>query len=64
MRYSEIKEKLAGAIYRELEPIQKRRAELEKDPEYVDRVIREGAEKARKVAQETVAEVREKMGLR
>ncbi|OGH17140.1 MAG: tryptophan--tRNA ligase [Candidatus Levybacteria bacterium RIFCSPHIGHO2_02_FULL_40_18] len=64
VRYSEIKEKLAGAIYRELEPIQKRRAELEKDPEYVDRVIREGAEKARKVAQETVAEVREKMGLR
>src|SRR3989338_7760254 len=63
VRYSEIKEQLSAAIFKELEPIQKRRAELEKDTEYVDRVIREGAEKARKVARETVKEVREKMGL-
>src|SRR3989338_4927350 len=63
VRYSEIKEQLSEAIFKELEPIQKRRAELEKDTEYVDRVIREGAEKARKVARETVKEVREKMGL-
>lgn len=63
VRYSEIKEQLSQAIFKELEPIQKRRAELEKDPEYVDKVIREGAEKARKVASETVREVRQKMGL-
>ncbi len=61
--YSELKEELAKAIYKELEPIQKRRAELEKNPEYVDKVLKEGAEKARKVAGETVAEVKEKMGL-
>lgn len=63
IRYSEIKKELSEVIYRELEPIQKRRAELEADSDYVDRVITEGAEKARKVASETVAQVKEKMGL-
>lgn len=63
VRYSEIKEQLSKAIFAELEPIQKRRAKLEKDTEYVDRVINEGNEKARRVAQKTLAEVREKMGL-
>lgn len=63
VKYSELKEELAKAIYKELEPIQKRRAELEKNPEYVDRVLKEGAEKARKVAQKTLSEVEEKMGL-
>ena len=37
--------------------------ELENNPEYVDKVIAEGAEKARKIASETVKEVKEKMGL-
>lgn len=63
IKYSELKEELAQAIYKELEPIQKRRTELEKNPEYVDKVLQEGAAKARKVAQKTVEEVREKMGL-
>ena len=63
VRYGEIKSKLAEAIFKELEPIQVRREELEADPMFVDRVIAEGAEKARKVASETVREVREKMGL-
>ncbi|KKR63498.1 MAG: Tryptophanyl-tRNA synthetase [Candidatus Woesebacteria bacterium GW2011_GWA1_40_45] len=61
--YSELKEELAKAIYKELQPIQKKRVELEKNPEYVDKVLKDGAEKARKVAQETVKEVRKKMGL-
>ncbi|HVZ66803.1 MAG TPA: tryptophan--tRNA ligase [Patescibacteria group bacterium] len=63
IRYGDLKNSLAEAIFRELEPIQKRRAELEADPEYVDKVIREGAEKAREVASATVREVKEKMGL-
>ena len=58
-----MKEELAKAIYKELQPIQKKRVELEKNPEYVDKVLKDGAEKARKVAQETVKEVRKKMGL-
>jgi tryptophanyl-tRNA synthetase len=63
IRYGELKQYLAQAIFAELEPFQIRRAELEKDTRYVDRVIKEGAEKARAIAQETVAEVKEKMGL-
>ncbi|HVT01542.1 MAG TPA: tryptophan--tRNA ligase [Patescibacteria group bacterium] len=63
IRYGDLKSELAEAIYAELEPIQKRRAELEANPEYVDKVIREGAEKARVVASQTVREVKEKMGL-
>ena len=64
IRYGELKEELAEAIYKELEPIQKRRKELENKPEYVDKVIKKGAEKARKIAQETLKEVKEAMGLR
>lgn len=64
VRYGDIKQELSECIFRELQPIQERRRELVNNPEYVDRVILEGAEKARKLAQETVNEVREKMGLR
>lgn len=63
IRYSELKDELSEAIFKELEPIQVRRKELEADPEFIDRVIQEGAEKARSVAKKTVAEVRQKMGL-
>lgn len=63
VRYGDIKNDLSEAIFAELEPIQKKRLELEKTSEYVDRVVHEGAEKARKVAQDTISEVRQKMGL-
>ena len=63
IRYGDLKKELADAIYRELKPIQMRREELEHKTSYVDEVIKNGAEKARKIAQETVSEVKEKMGL-
>lgn len=63
IKYSGLKEDLAEAIYKELEPIQARRKELEGKPEYVDKVLKEGAAKARKVAEATVSEVRKVMGL-
>ena len=63
IRYKKMKEELAGTIFKELEPIQKKRKDLEKKPEYVDKIIKEGAEKARKIARETLKEVKEKMGL-
>lgn len=63
IRYSDLKEGLAEAIYKELKPIQEKRKELEAKPKYVDKVIKEGGEKARKVAQKTLKEVKEKMGL-
>ena len=63
IRYQELKNELAETIFKELEPIQKKRLELEKDKSYIEKVLKEGAEKARAVAAATVAEVREKMGL-
>jgi tryptophanyl-tRNA synthetase len=63
IKYKELKEELAEAIYKELEPMQKERKKLEANPKYVDEVIEEGADKARKIASKTLAEVREKMGL-
>ena len=63
IRYGDLKQELAEAIDKELMPIREKRKELEGNPEYVDRVIKEGAEKARVVARATVAEVKEKMGL-
>jgi len=63
IRYGEVKAYLAQAIFAELEPMQEKRKELESNTRYIDKVIREGAEKAREVAQETLDEVKEKMGL-
>jgi len=63
IRYGDLKNELAEAIYNELKPIQEKRKQFENDPKLVDRIIKEGAEKARKVASETIKEVKEKMGL-
>jgi len=63
IRYSDVKQSLAGAIYKELKPVQEKRKEIEARSGYVDKVIQEGAEKARKIAAETLKETREKMGL-
>jgi tryptophanyl-tRNA synthetase len=46
-----------------LSPYWERRAKLEKDPDFVWGVLEEGSQKARLKAQETMAEVREAMGL-
>ena len=61
--YGQLKENLAKAVYRELRPIQEKRKELEKDTNYVNKVIEEGGIKARKIAKKTLEEVKEKMGL-
>ena len=63
IRYQQLKEELAEAIFEELEPIQERRVELENDPGKVDEIIRNGAARARKAAQETLQEVKRAMGL-
>lgn len=63
VRYGEVKSEVAEVIYKELKPMQEMRAELEKDTKKVDRIITEGAEKARKVASETLQDVKQSMGL-
>lgn len=64
IKYGDLKKSLAEAIYEELKPIQKRRAELEANPGYVERVIEDGAKRASIIARETIKEVKEKMGLK
>jgi tryptophanyl-tRNA synthetase len=63
IHYKDFKEKLAKVIHEELVPIQKKRALFEKDTDKVDRILAEGAEKARKTAKTTLAEVRKAMGI-
>lgn len=58
-----IKKRLTGVLNEFLEPIRTRRAELEKNPEHIHAVLKEGTEKARKIAQKTLKEVKEKMGI-
>jgi tryptophanyl-tRNA synthetase len=63
LRFVELKDAVAEAVFAEIKPLQDKRQELAQDPAYVDQVIKEGAQKARAVAQKTVQEVKEKMGL-
>ena len=63
IRYETIKNNLSEIIYKDLEPFQKRRAEIATDTKYIDEVIADGAARARKIARATVDEVKQKMGL-
>ncbi len=53
----------ASNLNRNLEPFRARRSELEKKPEYIDSVLAAGAQRARQIAGQTIAEVREAMQL-
>ena len=57
------KQPIIDAVLVELEPIQERAREFERDPERVRAIIHEGSEAARVVARETLDEVRQAMGL-
>jgi tryptophanyl-tRNA synthetase len=63
LKYSELKDSLAQAIFTEIEPIQKKRKYFEDNPEVVEKIIKEGAIKAKVVAQETLTEAKKAMGL-
>lgn len=57
----EVKEKLFIALNDFLKPIRERRAEFEKNPEELDKILKEGTEKAREVARQTMQKVRKVM---
>ena len=63
IKYSDLKRGLASSIYRQLKPIQEKRAKLEKEKAYVDSVIEQGAKKASKIASGVLSEVKRKMGV-
>ena len=53
--YGALKRTVADAVVAELEPLQKRYAELAADPAYVDGVFRAGAERCREVTAPVLA---------
>lgn len=60
---SRLKSILTEALNEYLRPLRQRRQELEKDPEYIKRILRAGIDQAREVAQKTIVEVRKAMGM-
>lgn len=61
--YGDFKKRLFEAVWTKFEEPRRRRAELEADPEYVQKVLRDGAERARAVARVTLDRVRQAVGL-
>lgn len=59
----ECKQPVIDGVVNELAPIQARAAEYAEDPTLVKNIVAEGCEKARKLARETMREVRDVMGL-
>ncbi|HEX5364350.1 MAG TPA: tryptophan--tRNA ligase, partial [Gallionella sp.] len=59
----ECKTPVIEAVLAELKPIQERAAQYAEDPTLVKNIVADGCEKARKLARETMREVREAMGL-
>ena len=57
------KRHLAANINKYLEPLRERRQEYQQRPGYVKEVLEDGGKKARVIAQQTIGEVYEKMGL-
>jgi tryptophanyl-tRNA synthetase len=59
----EVKEKLFLAMEKFVAPFREKRAKLEKDPEYINRVMQEGTERGRKTVIATVAKVKKAIGV-
>jgi tryptophanyl-tRNA synthetase len=57
------KKLFAANLNQNLEPFRARRAELEQKPEFIRSILDEGAQRASRIASQTMAEVREAMQL-
>ena len=64
LRYSDLKDVVANTIIGHLTPFQERRKELEAQKEKIAEILINGAEQAQEIAQKTMEEVREKIGVR
>lgn len=61
--YGEFKGALAEAIISKLEPIHKKFTELMADPDHLRQILAKGSEKIAPLAQKTLADVKQKVGL-
>ncbi len=64
IRYGDLKKQLAEDIVKVVAPIRARIRDIAADEDYLSRVVRQGAEKARESAGKTLADVREIMGIK
>ena len=62
IRYGDMKKQLAEDMNKFIEPIREKIKELSADKEYINKILRQGAEKARESATKTIKEVREVIG--
>jgi tryptophanyl-tRNA synthetase len=62
-RYGELKGAVATAVIDYLEPVRESYAGLRADEGKLEAILEDGAERARKIAGETLADVRERMGV-
>lgn len=63
VKYGELKEILASAIFKDLEPIQIKRKSFLENPKLVAEILEDGRVYCSKIAQQTLAEVKKAMGL-
>ena len=61
--YSDLKKALAEVVVESLRPLQSRYRELTAEPGYIDSLLAAGASRARPIAEKTLAEVKNKIGL-
>lgn len=61
--YKAVKERTAEVIIEALAPLQERYHEYERNPDEVDRILQQGGEKARELAQPVLLEAQRRMGL-
>jgi tryptophanyl-tRNA synthetase len=57
------KERLAEALIEYLKPFQEKRKKLESDRAYLEKVLKEGAQKEKEIASQTLKEVKQAIGL-
>ncbi|MEO7165647.1 MAG: tryptophan--tRNA ligase [Spartobacteria bacterium] len=62
--YGDFKKQLFGKLWEFFAPMRARREEILAQPDYIDAVLAEGAERANRIADEVMARVRRAVGLR
>ena len=63
IKYVQLKDAVYEHLMEELRPVRQRKKELSSDPELMKGTLRDGAERARALASETLAGVRERLGV-
>jgi tryptophanyl-tRNA synthetase len=63
IRYGDLKGYLSEEIFAELKPLQEKRKYFEENPEIVDKILEKSRIQCEEIAQATLKEVKEKMGL-